>query len=90
MGIFYIAGTQHVSNMSELFPTLKINDTVKLIREKENPYDAKAVKVITGNGEKLGYIPRNFNHFPAFMMDNEEILLGEIRKLQWEQERFSI
>lgn len=36
---------------------LKIGDTLELRREPENPYDPKAIMVLTQSNELIGYIP---------------------------------
>jgi hypothetical protein len=90
MGEFYIAGTNFVENMSELIQDIQLNDKVKVVAESNNPYDVKAVKVLTENNKKLGYIPKNKNHFPSSMLQNGEKLLGQIKKLEWEQDEFII
>lgn len=41
-----------------------------------NPYDAKALKIITSTGIKIGYVPRALNIFPYEMIDNGEKLIG--------------
>ena len=83
VGCVYLAGTQYVPNITQLYNALKIGDTVEIVRERENPHDTKAVKVVTSNGEKLGYIPRNHNLFLSQMLDFDIKLTAEIKKLKW-------
>jgi len=90
MGEFYIAGTQFIDNISELIQELNLNDKVNLIHEKNNPYDIRAVKILTSQNIKLGYMPKNMNHFPSFMLENNAELFGVIKKLDWQQDNVSI
>lgn len=92
MGEFYVAGTNFIENMSELIQDMKINDKVRIVEELNNPYDFRAVKVLTKNKNKIkiGYIPKNKNHFPSAMLQNGEKLFGQIKKVQWEQDEFII
>lgn len=90
MGMFYIAGAQHISDMSEKIQLLKINDRVEVIHEPLNPYDSKALKIIASSGVKIGYIPKALNLFPYQMINNGENLIGQIKKLVWAENRYSI
>lgn len=90
MGMFYIAGTQHISDISEKIQLLKLNDRIEVIHESLNPYDAKALKIMTSTGIKIGYIPRALNIFPYEMIDNGEKLIGQIKKLVWTENSYSI
>ena len=63
----YIAGTSHVDNQ-ELFESLKEGDSFILVRE-ENKYDEMAIKVLTKNDDKLGYIPERDNEIFSRLMD---------------------
>ncbi|HEX5392785.1 MAG TPA: HIRAN domain-containing protein [Rhodocyclaceae bacterium] len=47
---------------------MQVGDTLSLIREPENPHDAKAIRV-EWKGEKLGYLPRAENRAVAAEMD---------------------
>ena len=86
IGFFYIAGTAHVSNIEEFFESLQINETVSIVREENNPFDKRAIKVTTESGQKLGYIPKIHNHFPSQMIDNGSKLVGQVKKLRWKEE----
>ena len=90
MGEFYVIGTNFIENMSEIMQGMKINDTIKIISETSNPYDTRAVKVLTKGNVKIGYIPKNKNHFPSAMLENGEKLIGQLKRLQWKQDEFNI
>ncbi len=90
LGEFYLAGTQFIDNMSELIQSLQINDKVVVVSEKNNPYDNRAVKVLTPENIKLGYLPKQMNHVPSYMLNNGTELFGLVKKLEWKKENFSI
>jgi hypothetical protein len=90
IGSVYLAGTQHVHNISELYNKLQISDKVQLVREKNNPFDAKAVKITTCDNEKLGYIPAKHNLFISQMLDFDISLTAQIRKLVWDEKYVNI
>ena len=90
IGSVYLAGTQYTPNITEIYKELHIGDSVAIVREKENPHDAKAVKVLTLKDEKLGYIPARHNLFLSQMLDFGEAVNGEIRKLKWDERGVSI
>ena len=90
LGEFYVAGTQYASNMSELIQSLQINDRIVLISEEDNPYDKKAIKVMSSENQKLGYIAKRLNHIPSYILQNGENLFGVIKKLEWKNGSFDI
>ena len=90
IGSVYLAGTQYAPNITEIYKELHIGDSVKIVREKENPHDSKAVKVLTLKDEKLGYIPARHNLFLSQMLDFAEVVNGQIRKLKWDESGVTI
>jgi hypothetical protein len=61
---------------------LQVGDRLSLVREPDNPYDAKAVR-IEWNGHKLGYIPRTENQAVARQIDRGNPLQARITKLTY-------
>lgn len=55
-----IAGTRYVNNQN-VFKRLEKNVPLLLEREADNEYDSNAIKVLTMDGKKLGYIPKRDN-----------------------------
>ena len=90
MGEFYVVGTNFIENMSELIQEMQLNDKVKIVAEPNNPYDPRAVKVLTKNKIKIGYMPKSKNYFPSTMLQSGEKLFGQIKKIQWERDEFII
>jgi hypothetical protein len=52
-----------------------------LRREPENPYDRRAIAVLTQGGAKLGYVPRVDNAVLASLMDAGAELLGRSQRV---------
>ena len=72
-----IAGTRYVDNQ-DVFKRLEKNDPLLLEREADNEYDSNAIKVLTTNGEKLGYIPKKDNSIFTRLMDASKILHARV------------
>ncbi len=75
-----LAGFQYHA-AGELWPELRVGDTVILIREPDNPHDGKAVRV-EWRGRMLGYLPRAENRAVAAEMDRGGLVSGRIAKLR--------
>ena len=72
-----IAGTRYCNNQ-EAFKTLEKNVPLLLEREADNKYDSNAIKVMTTDREKLGYIPKSNNSIYARLMDSGKILNARV------------
>lgn len=75
-----VAGFQHYAGPA-LFPLMRIGDALTLAREADNPYDARAVRVLW-RGVQIGYAPRLDNADLARFMDRGLRLEGRILHLQ--------
>jgi hypothetical protein len=88
-----LAGFQyHAGKM--LWPQMQVGDVLTLIREPDNPHDAKAVRV-EWQGHKIGYVPRLENTDVARFMDGGQALVARITRLAevrdpWSRVRFEI
>ena len=67
-----IAGTRYCDNQ-DVFKRLEKNDPLLLERESDNKYDSNAIKVLTADGEKLGY-----NSIFTRLMDAGKILHARV------------
>lgn len=65
------AGTFY-HDLGDKKPLLGFWDELTLQREPENTYDPRAVAILTPDGEKLGYIPRDRNQDCAALLDAGE------------------
>ena len=80
LGAQPLAGFQYYAG-KRVWPELKVGDALILIREKDNPHDANAVR-IEWRGEKLGYVPRAGNETIAKYLDHDVKLSARIVHLQ--------
>ena len=77
-----------------LWPQLAPGQPLALVRETENPYDPRAVRV-DWNGFKLGYIPRADNAAISQLLDRGEALEASIHELKesfnpWERMKVEV
>ena len=52
---FDIAGITHGEHVDDHLGEFAAN----LVPEPTNPYDANAIKIVTGNGHRIGYVPKD-------------------------------
>ncbi len=88
-----LAGFQYHAGRA-LWPQLRVGDALTLVREPDNRYDARAVRV-DWQGHKLGYVPRRENADVARLMDGGQRLEARIVRLAegrdpWSRVRFEI
>jgi hypothetical protein len=74
-----LAGFQYHAG-AEAWPAMAVGDPLILIREPENRYDSRAVRV-EWRGRMLGYLPRKENRAVAAAMDAGERVAGRIARL---------
>ena len=75
-----LAGFRYYAG-EELWSQMREGDRLTLVREADNPHDAKAVR-IEWRGQKLGYLPRAENAAVAGAMDGGEAVDARIAKLR--------
>ena len=88
-----LAGFQYHAG-KQLWEEMKVGDALVLVREPDNPYDARAIRV-DWRGHKLGYVPRRENADIARLMDRGAKLEARISRLvesrdPWQRVRFEI
>ncbi len=88
-----LAGFQYYDGKA-LWNEMKLGDALTLVRERDNPHDANAVR-IEWNGSRLGYIPRRENTDVARQMDRGAMVKARIVKLTearnpWQRVRFEV
>jgi hypothetical protein len=88
-----LAGFQYHAGKT-LWPQMQVGDALTLIREPDNPHDAKAVRV-EWRGHKIGYVPRRENADVARFMDGGQKLEARISQLSevrdpWSRVRFEV
>lgn len=88
-----LAGFQYHAGKA-LWPRMQVGDALTLVREPDNPHDARAVRV-EWQGHKIGYVPRRENADVARFMDDGRTLVARIVRLAevrdpWSRVRFEI
>ena len=88
-----IAGFQYHQGES-IWADLQVGDRLRLVRESENAYDERAVRV-EWQTHKLGYVPRHENAAVCHLLDRGEIVTADITALKlsndpWERIEFTI
>jgi hypothetical protein len=78
----------------QIWDQLKVGDPLTLVREPDNPHDARAVRV-HWNGHMLGYIPRAENDAVARQLDRGNRLEARIVRLAkhrdpWKRVEFEV
>ena len=66
---------------SKLWPRMRVGDALRLVRERDNRYDANAIRV-EWQGRKLGYVPRADNADLARVMDRGQRPAARISRLR--------
>lgn len=79
LGAQPLAGFQYYAG-KRVWDDLKVGDPLTLIREKDNPYDANAIRV-EWHGEKLGYVPRVGNEDLVKLLDKGLTVSARIMEL---------
>ncbi|NWG29912.1 MAG: HIRAN domain-containing protein [Rhodocyclaceae bacterium] len=74
-----LAGFQYHAGAA-LWERLHVGDPLALVREPDNPYDPRAVRV-EWQGRMLGYLPRAENEAVAAALDRGERVEGRIAAL---------
>ncbi len=75
-----LAGFQYHAGAA-LWDQLRSGDELTLVREPQNPHDARAVRV-EWRGVQLGYLPRAENEAVAAAMDRGERVVARIAALE--------
>ena len=76
----FIAGTSYLEDKSVLERVAQ-GDKVNLRREK-NKFDDKAILVVDGENNKLGYIPEKDNLVFSRLMDAGKLLVGKVSGIE--------
>lgn len=74
-----LAGFQYHAGKT-LWPQMQVGDALTLVREPDNPHDARAVRV-EWQGHKIGYVPRRENADVARQLDRGQVLVARIARL---------
>ncbi len=89
-----VAGFQYHKGQ-EIWASLRVGDVLTLVRETENKYDQRAVRV-EWQGHKLGYVPRLDNASVCHLLDSgsqrleTEIVVLNVSNNPWERIAFVV
>jgi hypothetical protein len=88
-----LAGFQYHAGKA-LWEQMKVGDPLTLVREPDNAYDPRAVRV-EWQGHKLGYVPRKENEAVARQLDRGNKLEARIVQLRkhrdpWKRVEFEV
>lgn len=88
-----LAGSQYYA-VGDYWEQLQVGDRLDLIREPDNRYDRRAVR-IEWRGHKLGYVPRAENRAVAAALDQGDRLVARIARLRehpdpWRRVEFEV
>lgn len=78
----HVAGTSHVP-IREIEPTLSLCSPLVLRREPENEHDPLAILILSEEGRKIGYVPRDRNEVLARLMDAGKFLFAKLEAKEW-------
>lgn len=73
-----VAGTTHVAGIERLARGLSEGDRLRLERDVDNRYDRWCIRVLNGEGERLGHVCADVNEIPARLMDGGKRLFAEV------------
>lgn len=74
----HVAGTTHVAGIRKLAAGLSEGDRLRLVRDAGNPHDRWAIRVLDGEGSRLGFVPADQNEVLARLMDGGKRLFGQV------------
>ena len=77
-----IAGTTFL-DLDEIEPELREHQLLMLKREPKNKNDNKAILILTEDGQKLGYVPKNKNEVLSNLMDAGKLLFRRLNEKTW-------
>ena len=78
----HIADTTHMDDIEGLVPKLSASKRLSLVRERDNRYDERCIRVNTSAGGRLGFVPEDINEIPARLMDGGKALYAEVNKVE--------
>ena len=78
----HIAGTSF-RDLEDIEPKIYIGDLIVMKREQNNKFDPLAILLLSKEGQKLGYVPKNKNEVLARLMDAGKLIFGKIEDKQW-------
>ena len=78
----HVAGTTFL-DLDDIESKLTKKQLLMLKREPKNKNDDKAILILTEDGQKLGYVPKEKNEVLSNLMDAGKLLFGRLDKKTW-------
>ena len=78
----HVAGTSFL-HLDDIESKLTKNQLLMLKREPKNKNDDKAILILTEDGQKLGYVPKEKNEVLSNLMDAGKLLFGRLDEKSW-------
>ena len=78
----HVAGTTFL-DLDDIESKLTNNQVLMLKREPKNKNDDKAILILTEDGQKLGYVPKEKNEVLSNLMDAGKLLFGRLDEKSW-------
>jgi len=78
----HVAGTTFL-DLDEIESKLTKNQLLVLQREPKNKIDNKAILILSEDGQKLGYVPKERNEVLSNLMDAGKLLFGRLNNKTW-------
>ena len=85
---FFVAGFPYHAG-PKLIHRLIVGDLLRLVREPDNPHDARAVAIYYED-DRIGYVPRDQNHDIADQLDRGERLACRITAINADEETYDV
>ena len=83
----HVAGTSHVKGIEAIASRLSRGMRLRLERDAANRYDSWAIRVLDGEGRRLGWLPADRNEVIARLMDGGKSVYAEVtcvdRRDEW-------
>lgn len=68
-----VAGASHVPGIMKLTERLEVGSPLRLERDQGNKYDSNAIAVLTEDGDRIGFIPKERNGRLAELMSDKVV-----------------
>lgn len=75
-----VAGTSHIAGIDEIVARLHVGDALKLVRDEGNFFDEWAIRVMTSDNERLGYVTCEHNEIIARLLDGGKCVSARLGK----------
>ncbi len=90
----YVAGYRFYDG-DTVIRKLRVGSPLQLRRQPTNPYDARAIEILTVDGVKLGYVPMRLNAHPAALLDSGRRVVADVvevnpESVPWERVKFAV